>query len=136
MDTDIPTGTMKLNSSAVSEFLKKLFDDVLPRVSPFSSCFHNGGDEVNLNAYTLDNTVKSNDPMILRPLMQAFINRNHDQIRAAGLTPVVWEEMLLTWDLELGSDVIVQTWQNDEAVVETVSRGHTVIAGNSRSWVG
>jgi hexosaminidase len=130
-----PSGTLKLNSSAVYDFLDTLFSDLLPRVYPYSSYFHTGGDEVNKNAYTLDDTVQSNDSSILQPLMQKFVDRNHDQVRAAGLTPLVWEEMLLEWNLTLGSDVIVQSWQSDEAVASIVAKGHKVLAGNYNYWV-
>lgn len=130
-----PSGTLKLNSSAVYDFLETLFSDLLPRVAPYSSYFHTGGDEVNKNAYTLDETVKSNDSAVLQPLMQKFVDRNHDQVRAAGLTPLVWEEMLLDWNLTLGSDVIVQSWQSDEAVASIVGKGHKALVGNYNYWV-
>lgn len=130
-----PSGTLKLNSSAVTVFLEKLFDDLLPRVSPYSSYFHTGGDEVNYQAYNLDETVRSNETSVLQPLMQAFVDRNHASVRAAGLIPVVWEEMLLAWNLTLGSDVVVQTWQSDEAVAQTVSKGHKALVGNYEYWV-
>ncbi|KAH7075201.1 glycoside hydrolase superfamily [Paraphoma chrysanthemicola] len=129
-----PSGTLKLNSTAVYDFLETLFNDLLPRVSPYSSYFHTGGDEVNKNAYNLDDTVKSNDYAILQPLMQKFVDRNHDQVRAAGLIPVVWEEMLLEWNLTLGDDVIVQSWRSDEAVAEIVSKGHKALVGNYNYW--
>ena len=130
-----PCGTLKLNSTAVYDFLETMFDDLLPRISPYSSYFHTGGDEVNQDAYTLDDTVKSADPRILQPLMQKFVDRNHNQVRAAGLTPVVWEEMLLVWNLTLGSDVIVQSWQSDEAVASIVAQGHKALVGNYNFWV-
>ncbi|KAH6644402.1 glycoside hydrolase superfamily [Boeremia exigua] len=129
-----PSGTLKLNSTAVGEFLDTLFADLMPRVAPFTTYFHTGGDEVNLEAYTLDDTVKSSDPEVLRPLMQAFVSANHDRVRKAGLTPIVWEEMLLTWNLTLGSDVIVQSWQSDEAVLQIVESGHKALVGNYKFW--
>ncbi|OCK80135.1 glycoside hydrolase family 20 protein [Lepidopterella palustris CBS 459.81] len=129
-----PSGTLKLNSTAVDHFLETLFKDLLPRVKPYSAYFHTGGDEVNLNAYTLDETVKSKDPAVLQPLMQKFVDRNHNQIRAAGLTPIVWEEMLLTWNLTLGNDVVVQTWMSDQAVADTVAKGHKALVGNYNYW--
>jgi hexosaminidase len=130
-----PSGTLKLNSTAVYDFLEKLFDDVLPRVSPYSAYFHTGGDEVNKNAYLFDDTVKSNDSATLQPLMQKFVDRNHDQLRAMGLTPMVWEEMLLEWNVTLGPDVIVQSWVSDEAVAQIVSKGYKAVAGNYNYWV-
>lgn len=130
-----PCGTLKLNSTAVYDFLDTLLGDVLPRVEPYSAYFHSGGDEVNLQAYLLDDTVNSNDTAVLQPLMQSFVDRNHDQIRANGLRPIVWEEMLLTWNLTLGDDVLVQTWQSDEALAQTVASGHKALAGNYNYWV-
>lgn len=129
-----PSGTLKLNSSAVDKFLDTLFTDLMPRVEPYTAYFHTGGDEVNLNAYTLDNTVNSSDPSVLQPLMQAFVSANHERVRQQGLTPIVWEEMLLTWNLTLGSDVIVQSWQSDEAVLQIVQSGHKALVGNYKYW--
>lgn len=130
-----PCGSLKLNSSAVDTFLETLFKDVIPRVTPYSAYFHTGGDEVNKEVYTLDNTVNSNETSVLQPLIQALVDRNHAQLRAAGLAPVVWEEMALDWNLTLGSDVLVQSWQSDEAVATIAAMGHKVLAGNYNYWV-
>ncbi|KAK8236960.1 putative cytochrome 52A4 [Phyllosticta capitalensis] len=91
-------------------------------------------DEVNKQAYLLDDTVKSNDTAVLQPLMQKFVDRNHDQVRKYGLTPVVWEEMLLEWNLTLGKDVLVQTWQSDAAVAQTTEKGYKALVGNYNYW--
>lgn len=130
-----PCGTLKLNYPPVDDFLNKLFADVLPRVSPYSSYFHTGGDEVNKMAYTLDPTVNSSDPVVIGPLIQKMVDRNHGQIRAAGMTPVVWEEMLLEWNLTLGKDVVVQAWLSDASVASVTAKGHKALAGNYNFWV-
>jgi hexosaminidase len=129
-----PSGTLKLNSTAVDAFLDTLFADLMPRVAPYTNYFHTGGDEVNLNAYELDDTVKSSDPAVLQPLMQRFVDRNHERVRKAGLVPVVWEEMLLTWNLTLGEDVVVQSWRSDEAVASIVEKGYKALVGNYNYW--
>lgn len=130
-----PSGTLKLNDSKVYDFVENLFNDLLPRVAPYNAYFHTGGDEVNANAYTNDDSVKSNDTEVIRPLMQKFIDHSHKLVRAAGLTPIVWEEMLLQWNLTLGDDVVVQTWQSDDAVTQTVAQGHKALVGNYNYWV-
>ena len=132
-----PTGQLKLNNTAVTKFLTALWNDLLPRVSPYTSYFHTGGDEVNANAYLLDPGVKSNDSSVLQPLLQSFLDFNHNALRKAGLTPVVWEEQLLQWNLTLGSDVVVQTWGavGPDSVVQTVQKGHKALAGNYNYWV-
>jgi hexosaminidase len=129
-----PSGTLKLNSTAVYDFLETLFDDLLPRLKPLTSYFHLGGDEVNKNAYNLDDTVGSNESAVLQPLMQKFMDRNMQQITKAGFTPLVWEEMLLDWNLTLPSSTIVQSWQSDENVATIASKGYRVIAGNYNYW--
>ena len=130
-----PSGSLKLNSSAVYGFLGKLWDDLLPRVKPYTAYFHTGGDEVKANAYLLDETVRSNDSSVINPLLQKFVDFNHAQVRAAGLTPIVWEEILLEFNLTLGADVVVQTWQSDDAVLQTVQKGHKALVGNYNRWV-
>ncbi len=129
-----PSGQLKLNSSAVSSFVETLLSDLLPRTSPYSPYFHTGGDEVNANVYLLDETVRSNSSSVLQPLLQTFITSIHDKIRAAGLTPIVWEELLLDWNITFGSDVIIQTWRSDDALLRTVQTGHKALAGNYNSW--
>ncbi len=130
-----PTGQLKLNSSAVYDFLATLWSDLLPRVSPYSAYFHTGGDEVNANVYLLDEGVKSNESSVIQPLLQRFIDFNHEHVRAAGLTPMVWEEQLLHWNLTLGSDVVVQTWLSDDSLAQTVAMGHKALFGNYNYWV-
>jgi len=129
-----PSGTMKLNSTAVYDFLDKLWDDVLPRISPYSNLMHTGGDEVNIKAYEFDDTVRSSDPAVIKPLLQRFLDTAHCRIRAAGMTPVVWEEMLLHHNVSLGKDVIVQTWLGSASVVKVVEAGHKVIVGTHTHW--
>lgn len=129
-----PSGQLKLNSTAVYQFLEKLWGDLLPRLSPYSSYFHTGGDELNKDAYKLDETVGSNAKEVIQPFLQKFVDFNHAKLRAAGLTPIVWEEMLLEWNLNLGDDVIVQTWVSDEAVAQSVAKGYKTLVGNSNFW--
>ena len=130
-----PSGQLKLNDANVTDFVNKLLEDVLPRVSPYTSYFHTGGDELNVNAYLLDEGVKSNKTEVIRPLLQKFIDNAHEKVRAKGLTPIVWEEMTMAWNLTLGDDVLVQAWQNDSMVIGSVNKGHKTIAGNYHYWV-
>jgi hexosaminidase len=130
-----PCGTLQLNNPDVDTFLETLFSDVLPRVQKYTAYFHTGGDEVNAQAYTLDPTVKSNDTKVIAGYIQKLVDRNHARVRAAGLAPIVWEEMLLNWNLTLGDDVVVQSWLSDDSVAAIVKQGHKALAGNYNFWV-
>ncbi|KAI5364154.1 putative glycoside hydrolase family 20, catalytic domain, glycoside hydrolase superfamily [Septoria linicola] len=129
-----PCGSLKLNSTKVYDFLETLLDDLLPRLKPLTSYFHLGGDEVNKNSYLLDDTVRSNESSVLQPLMQKYMDRNMNQTKAHGLTPLVWEEMLLEWNLTLPKDTIVQSWQSDDAVAEITAKGYQALVGNYNYW--
>ncbi|TFB05567.1 Beta-hexosaminidase [Trichoderma ghanense] len=122
-----PCGAFSMNSSKVYDFLDTLFDDLLPRVAPYSAYFHTGGDELNANDSMLDPHIRSNATDVLQPLLQKFLNFAHAKIRAAGLSPFVWEEMVTTWNLTLGSDTVVQSWLGGTAVKDLAESGHKVI---------
>lgn len=100
----IPCGQLKLNSTPVYNFVTKLFDDVLPRLSPYSAYSHTGGDEIENSDYLLDDTVNSKDIAVIAPLLEKFIDHSHDFVRKAGLVPIVWQGLLLTWNITLGKD--------------------------------
>ncbi|KAF6841391.1 glycosyl hydrolase family 20 [Colletotrichum plurivorum] len=129
-----PCGAFKMNDSRVDDFLDKLFDDLLPRVKPYSAYFHTGGDELNRNDSMLDEGVRSNSTEVLQPLLQKFMDKNHARIRKHGLVPFVWEEMALEWNLTLGEDVVIQSWLGNDAVKNLTSKGHKVIDSNYNFW--
>ncbi|KAB8346070.1 hypothetical protein FH972_023122 [Carpinus fangiana] len=129
-----PSGTLKLNSPAVYKFLSTLYKDLLPRLSPLTSYFHTGGDEIKYAAYKLDDTVKSDDPAVLQPLLQKYIDTVHKHVRDAGLTPVVWEEIVLTYNLTVGKDVLIQAWQEPTSAVAITNMGHKALVGDYNFW--
>jgi hexosaminidase len=130
-----PTGVLKLNEPKVYDFVTKLFSSLLPQLSPYTSYFHTGGDELNYNAYLYDETVKSNDPAVLRPLVEKLVNHSHSLVHDAGLTPIVWEEMILTWNLTLREDTIVQAWNENSSVARIVDKGYRALSGLAKYWV-
>lgn len=130
-----PCGALRLNSTDVDKFLGTVFDDLLPRIAPYTSYMHTGGDELNAQDYTLDPGVGTNDTAVLQPLLQKFVDTQHSRIRSAGMTPMVWEEMVTTWNLTLGSDVVVQSWLGGTAVAELAEAGHKVIDSNYNYYV-
>lgn len=130
-----PCGAFRLNNSGVEEFLGTLFDDVLPRVAPYTAYWHTGGDELNANDSTLDPGLQTNDTAVLQPLLQDFIDTQHTRVRNFGLSPLVWEEIATTWNVTLGSDVVVQSWLGGTAVPDLAASGHKVIDSNYNFWV-
>jgi hexosaminidase len=129
-----PCGAFKLNDTAVDDFLGKLFDDLLPRLAPYTAYFHTGGDELNANDSMLDPGVKSNATEVLQPLLQKFIDNQHARVRKAGLTPMVWEEIPIDWNVTLGKDTVVQTWLGASSVKTITGQGLKVIDSDYTYW--
>lgn len=131
-----PSGQLKLDSPEVSDFLDDLMADILPRVSPFTQYFHTGGDELNLKAYELDETVGSSDPKVIQPLVQELVARLHRQLKDNNLTPIVWEEMLTDFNITFPApdDVIIQVWQESKTLKEVLSRGYKALFGDYHQW--
>ena len=129
-----PSGQLKLNSSAVSTFIDSLLSDLLPRIAPYTTYFHSGGDEINVNTYLIDPTVRSNSSDIIKPLLQSFYDHVHALTRSNNLTPIVWEETLLDWNLTFPSDVIIQTWRSPAALAQVISQGHKALFGDYEHW--
>jgi hexosaminidase len=89
-------------------------------------------------AYLLDETIKSNDAAVIQPYLQRFIGKIVDIVAHHGMQPVVWEEMLLDWNLTLPSSsnvdsiqsTLVQVWRDTPRIEEVLKRGHRAIFGD------
>jgi len=132
-----PCGALKMNDTAVYAFLGKLFDDLLPRVTAYSSYFHTGGDELYPNDTMLDEGIRSNDTVVLRPYLQKFLDFVFGEIREKGLRPVMWQDNLLDeqWEMKVGKDVLIQTWLGGLSVKNATKMGYKVIDSNYEFWV-
>jgi hexosaminidase len=130
-----PCGAFKLNNTAVDAFLEKLFDDLLPRLAPYAAYFHTGGDELNRNDSMLDEGIRSNSSEVLQPLLQKFIDEQHARVRKHGMTPVVWEEIPLEWNVTMPTDTVVQSWLGGDSVKKLTGKGFKVIDSNYNFWV-
>lgn len=128
-----PCGALKLNNTDVEDFLDRLFDDLLPRLSPYSSYFHTGGDEYKPAISLLDPDLKTQDMKVLKPLLQKFLDHAHKKVREHGLIPMVWEEMIGEWGAILPKDTIIQSWFN--TVADLAKAGHKVIDSTTDIYV-
>ncbi|PHH89537.1 hypothetical protein CDD83_5823 [Cordyceps sp. RAO-2017] len=125
-----PCGAFQMNNSNVTTFVNELFDDLLPRVQKYSTFFHTGGDELYKNDSAIDPTVRSNDSAVIAPLLQKFINNTHGKVREHKLRPVIWEDLISSWNQTIGEDVVVQAWLGDDSVKNLTAAGHKVIDSN------
>jgi len=129
-----PSGSLKLNNKDVENFLTKLFKDLLPRLNKHTRYFHTGGDEVNAKVYQLDPGVGSNNKTKIRPHLQKFFDHVQAQVNKQHMSPFVWEEMLIDWNLTIPEKTVVQIWQSDEAAKKATEKGYRIIQGTYNYW--
>ena len=129
-----PSGQLKLSSADVPRFLKKLFDDLLPRVAQYSSHFHIGADELNTKPYELEAGIESSSKDVIRPYLQSFFDDIFSHLTRYNFTPVAWEDILLDWDLDLPESTILQVWRPNTSLASIVKKGHKVLFGACNYW--
>ena len=130
-----PCGQMKLNNPDVLSFFDQVAADLYPRVAPYATRFHTGGDELNAQVYTEDPGVGTNDTATIAKYLQQFVSHLHTNVRANGLKPIVWEEMITTWNLTLATnDTLVQTWLGESSLQQVTTAGYQALFGEYSWW--
>lgn len=95
-----------------------------------------------MNAYLLDDTVRSSDPQIIGPLLQRFVENIIHHANKHDLQLVLWEEMLLDYNLTLPSatnrssrsDVVLQVWRSSKNLIRVLEQGYRVLFGDHEYW--
>lgn len=135
MCAEPPCGQLRLNDSAVDTFMDTMMDDLLPRVLPYSAYFHSGGDEVLANNSAVDPSVGTNASDVMARLLQTYTDKAFARVRNAGLTPMMWEDLPLQWNVTLGDDAVVTTWLGNSSVAKATSKGYKVVDANNKYLV-
>ncbi|KZT59402.1 glycoside hydrolase family 20 protein [Calocera cornea HHB12733] len=127
-----PAGQLRFAVPEVLNFTQGMFASILSTLP--STLFSTGGDELNTNCYV-------NDTIFQHALVEAgqtfgealntFVLGTHDTVRAAGKTPVVWEEMLLVQNVSLGADTLVIVWISSDDALAVAQKGYKMIHGPS-----
>ncbi|WPH02727.1 Hypothetical protein R9X50_00559500 [Acrodontium crateriforme] len=128
-----PSGVLNIDEKAATSLIHAILEDVLPRVQ--SKYYHSGGDEVQLQAFLYDPTLKSSSLDVIKPIMQKFITAVHQQVRSHGKTPFMWHDGLTDFNLTIGKDVIVQSWdKNSVSLVAALANGNRAIVSPGQEW--
>ncbi|PPQ65899.1 hypothetical protein CVT26_000919 [Gymnopilus dilepis] len=123
-----PAGQLRLASSATTNFT---FELLSAAASLFrSTYFGTGGDEVNENCYDADEETQRELAAQGKTLLEAFntfTRVTHQALRRVGKTPMVWEEMLLDYEMTLANDTLIMVWISANNVASVVKKGYQVI---------
>lgn len=87
-----PAGQLRLTSPATSNFTATLISSIAKALP--STMFSTGGDELNVNCYTMDSQTQqelASSGKTLEQALSTFVQANHAGLANLGKTPVVWE---------------------------------------------
>ncbi|KAH7909672.1 glycoside hydrolase family 20 protein [Hygrophoropsis aurantiaca] len=123
-----PAGQLRFALPEVANFTASLLADVA-RTMP-STMFSTGGDELNTACYTNDYPTQQElnaTGMTLNDALNSFTMATHGALVAEGKTPVVWEEMVLDWNLTLYNQTIVMVWISSEDAAAVADKGFRLV---------
>ncbi|KAK4703376.1 hexosaminidase, partial [Phenoliferia sp. Uapishka_3] len=123
-----PTGQLKLGDAAVQSFAENISRTAAGLVTGIY--FSTGGDEINTKCYSADPTMNATtiaSDNSINAGLKTFVHGIHDAVRELNKTPVVWEEMVLSHQLNLANDTIVMVWISSQNVANVVQEGYRVI---------
>ncbi|KAG1799299.1 glycoside hydrolase family 20 protein [Suillus plorans] len=127
-----PAGQLRFALPEVMNFTASLLTSVA-KVLP-SHYFSTGGDELNTNCYANDYLTEqqlNRTGMTLNSALDTFTQTTHGALIAQGKTPVVWEEMVLDWNITLSNETIVMIWISSADAAAVAGRGFRIIQAPS-----
>ncbi|CAE6448085.1 unnamed protein product [Rhizoctonia solani] len=125
-----PAGQLRLANPDVRKFTADLFSALLNPLKGLGTLFSSGGDEINAKCYAEDEETQKqlqSQGLDFEGALDVFTNQTHKAIRDAGRTPVVWEEMVLDYNVTLPKDTISLVWISSANVASVVNKGYRVI---------
>ncbi|KAK0487111.1 N-acetylhexosaminidase [Armillaria novae-zelandiae] len=124
-----PAGQLRIASSATVNFTTSLVSAISSMFT--SKYFSTGGDEINANCYTEDAATQADlsaSGQTFTQALSSFTESTHSALRAAGKTPVVWEEMVLDYNVtSLGNDTVVMVWISSDHVAAVAEKGYKLV---------
>ncbi|KAG1862633.1 glycoside hydrolase family 20 protein [Suillus subluteus] len=127
-----PAGQLRFALPEVMNFTASLLSDIANTLPSYY--FSTGGDELNTNCYTDDYLTQqqlNSTGTTLNDALDTFTQTTHGALIAQGKTPVVWEEMVLDWNITLSNETIVMIWISSADAAAVVEKGFRIIQAPS-----
>ncbi|KAF8226007.1 N-acetylhexosaminidase [Tricholoma matsutake] len=123
-----PAGQLRLTSPATSNFTATLISSIAKALP--STMFSTGGDELNVNCYTMDSQTQqelASSGKTLEQALSTFVQANHARLANLGKTPVVWEEMVLDHTVALRNDTVVMVWISSQRAALVAAKNFRIV---------
>ncbi|PRP88653.1 N-acetylhexosaminidase [Planoprotostelium fungivorum] len=133
-----PAGQLDPTNPATYSLIQTLFNDVVPWFS--DSYWHAGGDEVNIACWnsseSIRNWMSQNNEKDWNKLVQTFVGKVYGMLDHLKRTPMLWEEMVLDFDVTAPAGSVVQVWRGVDAISKVTAKGyHTVVSSSDYLYI-
>lgn len=124
-----PAGQLRIASAETTNFTTSV-------VAAISGMFNSkylslGGDEINAKCYTDDaetQTSLDGSGKDFATALSDFTSATHTTLRGTGKTPVVWQEMVLDYNVTtIEKDTLILVWISSEDAISVVEQGYKII---------
>ncbi|GJE92637.1 glycoside hydrolase family 20 protein [Phanerochaete sordida] len=123
-----PSGQLRFPSPSTRNFTASLLS-AASTLFP-STLFSTGGDELNTPCYAADaetQQILNSTGQTLEGALSTFTQATHGALRAKGKTPIVWEEMVLDFNVTLGNDTVVMVWISSQNAAAVAQKGFRLV---------
>ncbi|KAK8843396.1 hypothetical protein IAR55_007053 [Kwoniella newhampshirensis] len=125
-----PAGQLRFADQATTTFTEAVLADVAGLAK--SRYMSTGGDEINMNCMSEDGPTTAAlaaNGWTLDDALDVFTNETHAALRDKGITPVVWQEMVLDHGAmpSLTNDTIVDIWVNSKDARRVLDQGYRIV---------
>ncbi|KZW01509.1 glycoside hydrolase family 20 protein [Exidia glandulosa HHB12029] len=127
-----PSGQLRIASPDTVDFTSKMFTALASKMP--GKYFSTGGDEVNINCYNQDEATQQQLKATNKTLDEAlntFVQATHTALARQGKIPVVWEEMALSYKVNLFYQTIVMIWISSQSAASVLEKGHRIVQAPS-----
>lgn len=127
-----PAGQLRFALPEVMNFTASLLTNIAETLPSYY--FSTGGDELNTKCYADDYLTQqqlNSTGATLNGALDTFTQTTHGALIAQGKTPVVWEEMVLNWNISLSNETIVMIWISSADAAAVAGKGFRIIQAPS-----
>ncbi|KAJ7644582.1 glycoside hydrolase family 20 protein [Roridomyces roridus] len=123
-----PAGQLRLATPAAVNFTKEVIGAAAKALP--GKYFSTGGDEVNMKCYDDDAQTQADlkaSGQTFEQALSAFVGATHSALAALGKSAVVWEEMVLDFNITLAPDTVVMVWISSANAALVAAKGFSFV---------
>jgi len=130
-----PAGQLDPTNSLTYQIIGQLIEEMSNVFT--DEYWHIGGDEVNFNCWNSSETIveyMQSHNINLVDLVHLFESQVTEIVKSNNKDIMVWEEMVLDFNVTFPSDTLVQVWRGSQNVAQVAEKNYQIVVSSSDYW--